>query len=263
MSKVIVIGDVMLDQYTYGDVIRISPEAPIPVLKQTSNEFKLGGAANVAANLRALNVEVYLFSASGTDAAAYGIDTLLEKVYIDNYIVKAVELTTPHKHRFVSNNHQILRVDTEEKFFINNYTQSRLYNLLSQKIKDCEVLIISDYNKGLITENFALSLMELARANNIKVLVDTKKTDIKCFSGAYLITPNEAEGSKIASTSALDEIAGFCSEYVENILITRGDKGMYLWDGFNTYNVKALANKLVDVSGAGDTISCNGSRCFE
>ena len=253
MAKVIVIGDSMLDIYVHGDVTRISPEAPVPILKETHRTYNLGGAANVAANLKALNVDVLLLTIVGTDVNTTVLDQLLNSkninTYIDYYRGKTITKT-----RYVGNNQQILRVDEEKQGETNSVSEDKFLLAIETHFKSIaylEYIILSDYNKGVLTPSLIRRIFALVEGTPVKVLVDTKKESIELFYGAHLITPNENELEKLIGVGTNIDEASDCVDY---ILVTKGPKGMTLVDRAESYDIPALKNTMVDVSGAGDTV---------
>ena len=249
MSKILVIGDFILDRYIYGEMTRFSPEAPVPIFNQKQVKLVAGGAGNVLANLAALKADYHgmlVLSQTGPLTGACR-DTFPPK--ITYWLIP--EYNNTIKTRLVANHQQVIRVDEDnDKVLAAKHEDALLHYLkFSFSNSGCEYLVISDYNKGLISENFAKKLVILANAYNVKVIVDTKKKNISCYSGAYLITPNEKEFNSFTHKANID-----------HWLITKGKEGMR-WEypipeepyidvqHFTAYDVTRA-----DVSGAGDTV---------
>lgn len=249
MSKILVIGDFILDQYIHGEMTRFSPEAPVPIFNQKQVKFVAGGAGNVLANLQSLDADyqgMLVLSKTGPLTGACR-DTFPSK--ITYRLIPEYDNTI--KIRLIANNQQVIRIDEDNKKFLSPELEDALLKQMTYNFSklDCEYLVISDYNKGLITEEFAIELVTLANKFNVKVIVDTKKKNISCYSGAYLITPNEKEFNSFTHKAN-----------IEHWLITRGKEGMR-WEypipeepyidvqHFTAYDVTRP-----DVSGAGDTV---------
>lgn len=252
MSNIFVIGDVMLDRYIQCDCNRISPEAPIPVLIPKSEECKLGGAANVALNISKLENSVTLLGAIGDDKYGSIITSLLnsEKIKIIN-LDRRVKTTL--KTRFVSGNQQVLRVDDEEK--IENKLTENIKEKITDALKVADLIVISDYNKGVIDEN----IMELVRNASVRFIVDPKKNNWDLYAGAYAICPNLKEleiayGAEVTNielaTSELRKTYG-----INNIIATLSEDGIFLAKEDNSFqNFSTTPLSVVDVTGAGDTV---------
>lgn len=248
MSKILVIGDFILDVYIHGEMTRFSPEAPVPIFNQKQVKLVAGGAGNVLANLQALSADYHgmlVLSQTGrlTDECK---DILPSK--ITYWLIPDYDNTI--KTRLITSNQQVIRVDQDNKKFLFPKYEEAIFNTVRARFLDnCKYLVISDYNKGLITEEFAMKLIKLANEFNVKVIVDTKKKNISCYNGAYLITPNEKEFNSFTHKAN-----------IEHWLITRGKEGMR-WEypipeepfldvqHFTAYDVTRP-----DVSGAGDTV---------
>lgn len=265
-ARVVVLGDVMLDRFVFGDVGRISPEAPIPVIRVVRTDTMLGGAGNVACNITRMGGRATLISVLGGDvagnslaAAAAGEDRL------DCVLVPDPERQTIVKTRFVSQGQQLLRVDEENPSDIQGDVASRLLESLDVALTDAKVLVCSDYAKGVLTEATVCEAIKRARDRNVVVIVDPKARDFSRYRGATVITPNAQEASQATGIScdedegvaraarAIADIVG-CS----SVIITRGSKGMTLLSrtgGMDAIvNLPTEAREVRDVSGAGDTV---------
>jgi D-beta-D-heptose 7-phosphate kinase/D-beta-D-heptose 1-phosphate adenosyltransferase len=260
---VLVIGDVILDRYLWGRVSRISPEAPVPVVKVESRTYRLGGAANVAANLAALGCRVSLLGTKGGDTFGERLSRLLEENGIEDHLLTlAPPRPTITKTRVMSQGQQLLRLDEEETAPIGPEQSKALLDRALELIEKARVVILSDYGKGILDGPCCAALIRNARRKNLPVLVDPKGRNWTKYEGATCITPNTAElelttGKPVTSEETLID-AG--RELIENLridrlLITRGPKGMALF----TRNsppviIPTQARDVFDVSGAGDTV---------
>ena len=259
--KILVIGDSILDGYVNGDVERISQEAPIPILNYKSSENKLGGAANVAANLSANEIDVTLATILGDDDESKEMLSLLEKEKIKTKIVKSKNKPTINKVRYVSNSHQILRIDKEEIF---DYDDSlELFNKIKEIFKNFDFIILSDYDKGSLKSFNSRKILEINP--KAKIFVDPKIANKKLTEGAYLVKPNLKEFENMIDQSLINQeiekkLKYFLDTYsCEYILLTMGAKGMLLANIskkniLNVYNFDALASSVFDITGAGDTV---------
>ncbi len=256
-AKVLVLGDVMLDRYWFGATNRISPEAPVPVVRVQGNEERAGGAANVAMNIASLNVPVELLGLTGKDEAGSALSRLLQQHKIQCNFVQLETHPTITKLRILSRHQQLLRLDFEEDF--HQVTSEQLLEKLKSAVKNYGVLVLSDYGKG--TLNQVQAMIQVARAANIPVLIDPKGTDFERYRGATLLTPNMSE---------FEAVVGHCNseeDIVEKglnlismleltaLLVTRSEKGMTLLrPGQAPFHLPTEAREVFDVTGAGDTV---------
>lgn len=255
-ARVLVVGDVMLDRYWFGDVHRISPEAPVPVVQVARTEERPGGAANVARNAAALGAGVSLLSVVGNDEAGERIATLAAAEKVNTVLHRDSTVSTTIKLRVIARQQQLVRIDFEN-------TPSR--EVLADKLNDfesllatCDVVILSDYGKGGLTH--IVRMIELARARGKRVLVDPKGDDYSRYAGAHVITPNRAELREVVGRWS-DEAdlerrveALRTSLRLEAVLLTRSEEGMTLYQHDSVAHVPTLAREVFDVSGAGDTV---------
>ena len=255
--KVLVAGDVMLDRYWYGNVERISPESPVPIVEVDNASDCLGGAGNVAANIAAFSSHCKLLSIIGEDGAGKRMLELLEESNIESKLHIDRAIRTTEKLRIVARNQQLLRVDFEDT--PDHEILSALGSAYKSALENCDVVIMSDYGKGGLTH--IESMIQDARAQNIPVVVDPKGSDFSRYSGASIITPNLKEfamaggiinSEETMSASALQMIH---EHSLGSLLITRSKDGMtlYLPNG-NHIHSPATAREVFDVSGAGDTV---------
>ena len=256
--KIAVIGDLMLDEYIMGKVERISPEAPVPVVKVTEEKFVLGGAANVINNLAALGANVYCGGLVGKDKNAEKLINAFPKNVDCNLILKVDNRPTIVKKRVIAGHQQLLRLDWEEEFYINEDEENIIIENLKNHIKELNAVILSDYNKGLLTKSLSQKIIKLCRENNVIVTVDPKPKNISNFVGASSITPNkkEAYAAVEANLSENIDIVGekLKEKYnLDTVLVTRSEEGMTLYDK-KIHNIPTYAKEVYDVTGAGDTV---------
>ena len=257
-NDILVIGDVMLDQYVSGSTDRLSPEAPVPVVKIDSQFSVLGGAANVANNLATLGANVSLLGVVGRDDNARIVNELLEAKGIANQLLDA-DIFTTVKTRVISRNQQMVRVDREEVFSDEDAFVNHLSGVLS--FFQGSAIIVSDYAKGVCSPGAMKVILTWATINDVKVLIDPKGTDWSKYEGAFLIKPNVKELEELFNTSIENtnsEIAQFGKEIrsrynIEHVLITRSEEGMtHIHD--EILHVKSRKVDIYDLSGAGDTV---------
>lgn len=255
-ARLLVAGDVMLDRYWFGPAERISPEAPVPVIKVSGREDRAGGAANVAVNVAALGAAATLLGVTGDDEPANRLETLLAERDIDCALLRHPELPTTTKLRVLSRNQQLIRLDEEE---VTTLAAQALASRFSQLLAGQGAVILSDYAKGALAECGAL--IEAAVAAGVPVLVDPKGADFSRYRGATLLTPNLKEfETVVGDCPSLDELtsrgARLCAELaLDALLITRSEKGMSLIRrGAEPLHLPAEAREVYDVTGAGDTV---------
>ncbi len=258
------VGDVMLDAFVYGEVSRISPEAPVPVLGIQRSNSMLGGAGNAARNISSLGSKVWLFSATGDDAAAEQISQLLDVLRgARRFLERDRERQTSVKTRYVAHGQQLLRTDSETTAAVSPQTAGDLLAAFRGALPDCSAALICDYAKGVLNGDAAQDFISSARQAGKPVVVDPKGRDFSRYRGATVIKPNlkelgEATGLPISDDQAQEFAARrllFDTE-AEHILVTRGPAGMMLVSSNGSVTrVPALAREVYDVSGAGDTVA--------
>jgi len=254
--RVLVVGDAMLDRYWFGEVERISPEAPVPVVHVRATEERLGGAANVARNVVAVGAQARLLTVVGDDDAGRSIGRLLAASDITGHLHTDRRLATTVKVRVIGRQQQIVRVDFETApeaevlaAHLDEYTRL---------LPECEVVLLSDYGKGGLAH--IVRMIELARAAGRPVLVDPKGDDYSRYAGATLVTPNRAEMREVVgrwtSEADLEQRVQALRERLglQAILLTRSEEGMTLYTDGPSWSVPAQAREVFDVSGAGDTV---------
>tara|TARA_Y100000296_G_scaffold87245_1_gene131416 strand:- start:458292 stop:459863 length:1572 start_codon:yes stop_codon:yes gene_type:complete len=270
-AQILVVGDIMLDRYFYGKVSRISPEAPVPVLHVARQGRMLGGAGNVIRNLDGLKVKTHLIGIIGDDSEGSIVTTMLDSLQhvcdpADGLLIS--DRPTTVKSRFVASNQQLLRVDEENKRYINADEEDRILAKIKSHITDCQVIILSDYDKGVLTPKLIREVIDLANAHGVKTLVDPKGNDYSIYSGAYAVTPNRDELSKATNNAATiedGEVVNAANKLIEtsgiqNVVATRSEDGMTIVQGRGKdhaqrpVHIPTEALEVFDVSGAGDTV---------
>lgn len=255
-AKVLVVGDAMLDRYWFGAVDRISPEAPVPVVRVTREEERLGGAANVALNVKTLGAQATLLTVVGVDEPARKLRQLLEQQGVVTLLGEDPKLYTIVKLRVIGRSQQLIRIDFE-----NQPDHEVLHGMLGdyeRALGHHQAVLFSDYGKGGLTH--IPRMIELARASKKAVLIDPKGTDYSRYAGATVITPNRAELAQVIGTwtseAQLHERAQALREQLglEGLLLTRSEEGMSLFDAQGHTQVPAQAREVFDVTGAGDTV---------
>ncbi len=258
-KNIYIIGDVMLDEYIFGEVKRISPESPVPVLSYQKQKLTLGGAANSAANIASLGANAYLSLVLGEDENANKLVQLTDKFYHSNIIKDSTRLTSI-KTRFVATNQQVMRLDKENTHAIRDEIADLILVDLQKNIKHMELILLSDYAKGVLSDYLTKSVIKMAKTHNVKVIVDPKGNDWQKYAGSFCITPNISEAEQICKFTINDNNdAQRAMEHIhknfniENVVLTRSKDGMSIFDGTSTSHIKTEASEVVDVSGAGDT----------
>ncbi len=255
-SRVLVVGDAMLDRYWFGAVDRISPEAPVPVVRVNREEERLGGAANVALNVKSLGAQATLLTVVGDDEPARKLRRLLEQHGVAALLGSDPQLYTIVKLRVIGRSQQLIRIDFE-----NQPDHEVLAGMLAdfeRVLPDHDAVLLSDYGKGGLTH--IPRMIELARAARKPVLIDPKGSDYSRYAGATVITPNRAELAQVigawSSEAQLHERAQALREAhrLDALLLTRSEDGMSLFDAQGHVQVPAQAREVFDVTGAGDTV---------
>jgi D-beta-D-heptose 7-phosphate kinase/D-beta-D-heptose 1-phosphate adenosyltransferase len=262
-TAVLIVGDVMLDQFVVGRVNRISPEAPVPVVEYEHDEYRIGGASNVASNVRALGGSVELVGLTGCDGANERLRRLLahQGVGTSGLVADQTRRTTT-KLRIVTNrNQQVARVDYESDVEARGEVEDALGAQVERLAAGAHVIVVSDYLKGTVTHALMLRVVEAGRARGIPVLVDPKIPHIGYYAGTTIVTPNHHEAEtathrRIRSHEDAVDAGRLFRERArcERVLITRGEHGMCLLDGEHAEHFPAVAREVSDVTGAGDTV---------
>lgn len=257
-KKILVIGDIMLDQYTFGDVSRISPEAPIPILRKIANKFVPGGAANVANGLVSLGAKVVLCGVVGNDHSKDILFDILKDEGIDTSAIYIHRKNpTILKHRFIAGGyHQLLRVDIERTDNLEAAEEKKLIHAVEKAVIQCDVIIFSDYAKGLFSSELTPTLIKIAKKHKKKIVADIKPSQKSLFKGVDVITPNLKEAKEMSGLDDLGAIGESLITYFgSEVLITRSEEGMSVFrkDG-SRKDFPTRKIKVFDVSGAGDTV---------
>ena len=266
-KKVIIIGDVGLDEYVFGSVRRISPEAPVPVVEVETQEFRLGLAANVAQNIASLGGVPYLISIVGNDSASEDLRKLLKKANVlTEGLMTSLDRPTTRKTRIMVQNHHIVRVDYERKQFLSEEIEALLLKKLGEQIDSCVAVIVQDYAKGVLSKSLISKVVTIAHQKNKKVLADPNRlTPIDYYTGVDLMTPNYEESVALSHYMVdslrpdKNEILKIGNELMKSIsskemVITRGKEGMSLFQNGQMTEMPTFAKQVADVTGAGDTV---------
>ncbi|MBI5183880.1 MAG: D-glycero-beta-D-manno-heptose-7-phosphate kinase [Nitrospinae bacterium] len=262
--KVLVVGDIILDEYIWGSVNRISPEAPVQVVECKSQNMALGGAANVANNLTSLGCKVYIVGAVGKDEKGDRVIELLKRMNIDSEgVVRDPLRITTNKIRVIAHGQQIIRIDNEDRRPLSGEVEKRVKEYIKRITPLVDGIICSDYNKGVVTEKVFRSIVHCGQRDKKMIIVDPKGVDFSKYKGVNVITPNEKELEaaspiKIQSEEDMERAVGYLFGLIHNdaILVTRGKDGMSLFekDGKKTH-IPTEAKEVYDVTGAGDTVT--------
>jgi rfaE bifunctional protein kinase chain/domain len=262
--RVLIVGDVMIDSYLWGKVERISPEAPVPIVQLRKQERRLGGAANVALNVRALGAKATIATVVGDDAESQTLFQLFQEADIDtSAVVRSANRPTTVKHRILAGSQHLLRVDSETTEPIAETESQQLIAKIQALLPQTDVLIFEDYDKGVLTaENIAL-LMEMAQKQQIPTVVDPKKRNFLAYRGATLFKPNLKELKEglgydfnivepFHLEKAVEKLQALMP--VENVLITLSEHGVFVAGRGQKHYIAAHKREIADVSGAGDTV---------
>jgi D-glycero-beta-D-manno-heptose-7-phosphate kinase len=262
-QRVLVLGDLMLDRYLWGDTARISPEAPVPVVEAREETMRLGGAANVAHNIQALGGEAMLVAVTGADAAGQEVVRLLRDRRISaGWLVADRERRTSTKTRVMARNQQVVRIDREDMHEVCGVVLESVLDRATAALEKATVCVISDYGKGVITRSLLQQVLAEAARRGVPVCVDPKETHFFSYRGVAVITPNLAEagaavGHRLRDLPSILAAGRFLREELEcrGVLITRGEQGMTLFRAEGApLHFPAVANEVFDVTGAGDTV---------
>jgi rfaE bifunctional protein kinase chain/domain len=257
-ARLLIVGDLMLDRYWFGDVNRISPEAPVPVVlvDQDQSDERLGGAANVARNARALGATTAIMGVLGTDEPGDRVEQLLHAAGIETFIVRDEGCPTTIKLRVLGRQQQLLRIDFEKK--PSNDALAAKLEQFAELLPKFDVIVLSDYGKGAL--GHVTDMIRLAREAGKMVLIDPKGEDFTKYAGASLLTPNRSELRQVvgrwSTEEQLRERAQALRERLNlgGLLLTRSEEGMTLYRQGDEFHVPAQAREVFDVSGAGDTV---------
>jgi len=262
-AKVLIIGDVMLDEYLFGHVNRISPEAPVPIVEVQSDKILLGGAANVAANIKTLGDEPILLGVVGDDEASIKVNQLLKQKSISgDYIITDNSRRTSIKSRVIAHSQQVVRTDWEDRHELNEEIQKKVFSRFEAVADEIKAVIISDYGKGVVSNPLLEKIIDYCLVKSIFIGVDPKETHFHNYRKVSLVTPNHHEagfayGHRIQDINDLMKVGHGLLKRLEakSILITRGADGMSLFQSNGeTTHIPTFARQVFDVTGAGDTV---------
>ncbi|MCF2639481.1 D-glycero-beta-D-manno-heptose-7-phosphate kinase [uncultured Fusobacterium sp.] len=258
--KIGVVGDLMLDDYIYGTVERISPEAPVPVVNVKEEKFVLGGAANVVNNLASLGAKTICFGVIGNDANGERLLGAFADKKIDvSGLIRDKERTTIVKRRIIGSNQQLLRIDWEDITPISTFLEYALLRNIESKIDELDAVILSDYDKGVLTPMVAKEIVRMCRDRGKIVTVDPKPKNAMNYYGATSMTPNRKEAKEclgMERATNMEEVGKELKEKLklDNLLLTRSEEGMSLFIEDKIVNIPTFAKEVYDVTGAGDTV---------
>jgi len=271
-KKILVIGDAMLDVYSVGEVKRISPEAPVPIFKKNTEHYVLGGASNVAANLISAGQCVYLMTVVGNDVSGNLFMEMLHDVSINSEMIyRSEKRRTTVKNRFIaSNNQQVIRLDEEDAFPLSDEESIELKHLFKERLQEFDLIILSDYLKGVLTHELTREIIDLANAGDIRVLVDPKDSEVRKYACAFLLKPNQEELCVLTGHSVykFNDIIKTSIDLCEicdcrYILTTCGARGMVLTERGGKYEIfHSTPKEVYDVTGAGDTVIAYLGACL-
>ena len=269
-TKVLVLGDVMIDAYFYGSVSRISPEAPVPIVNLTKKEQRLGGAANVALNLKSLGAVPIICSIKGNDADGQRLKELCrENGLVIEGLINDYKRETTVKTRIIGNSHQLLRIDEEDTADIDESVEDLVYEAVNSFIDQVDVLIFQDYNKGLLTAELIQRVIALCTSKKVPMVVDPKFNNFYEYKGVTLFKPNKKEiqqAENITEKLNLRDIKVLASTVrqklnANKIMTTLSEDGVIIINETETIHLPAHARKILDVSGAGDSVLSVAALC--
>lgn len=272
-TKIMIVGDLMLDIYTWGSSDRLSPEAPVPVVDVKSKEYRLGGAGNVAKNASALGASTIICGVIGDDIHGGEHMALLEKSGIEKKcVLKSNDRKTTTKHRVISNGEQVVRVDEEDIYPLSTDDNAFVITSIEDNIKSIDALVLQDYEKGVLHEGNIQVIIDIAKRHNVPVIVDPKDKNFLLYKNVDLFKPNLREFSgglqkdlaDLEIDAVLDQVGSFKEAMnIENVLLTMADKGLCVHFGKeDVKHVPTTIKQVVDVSGAGDTVISVASLLF-
>jgi len=259
--KILVIGDLMIDKYLWGDCNRISPEAPVQIINVKKETKVLGGAGNVAHNLKTLDANVEVLSVIGGCEISKELKSLFADIKLKtDYLIEQKDRVTSKKTRIISSHQQVIRYDIESQEDISSSSEDEVLRIYQEILDEFDIVILSDYGKGVLTESITRQIIDIANLKNIKVIVDPKGSDYSKYTSAYLLTPNKKEASEATGIAIQDEgslklalknLKDFCNLSIS--LITLSEDGIAIFDNeFKSH--PTFAREVFDVTGAGDTV---------
>lgn len=267
--NLLVIGDVMLDHYIYGVCNRISPEAPVPVFEINSEQKMLGGAGNVVKNVFALGAKCDFITVIGNDQEGEDITLLLvqQGVKADN-ILKEGNRQSTLKKRLIASSQQLIRIDKESRFDIEKKTEKKIFKILENNISNYDIVLLSDYLKGVLTQELCRSIIDLCNSKGVKLIIDPKGNDYSKYKNAYLLKPNLKELG-VATNRKIDNLQDIQSAAhslkkelnIHSLIVTMGDRGIFFSEKIDKV-CSTISNNVFDVSGAGDTVLASIGVCL-
>lgn len=258
--KMAVVGDLMLDDYIIGTVDRISPEAPVPVVSVKEERFVLGGAGNVINNLATLGVKTYCYGVIGDDTDGDRLKKSLKLLGVNTEgVVRSEDRPTIVKRRVLGGNQQLLRIDWEDPTNINEILEDAILDNLKANIENIDAIILSDYDKGVLTERVAKEVIKLARKYGKIITVDPKPSNVLNYIKASSMTPNRKEAYECANLPKKTDIDIVGDKIrkelqLDNLLLTRSEEGVSIYEEGKITNIPTFAKEVYDVTGAGDTV---------
>ena len=260
MEKILVIGDIIIDNYLIGDTQRISPEAPVPIVNIVEEKFALGGAGNVVNNLLAFEADVDIISVIGDDENTPVLNTLLKEKNINSdYLIVENNRAITKKTRIISSNQQVVRYDKETSKDIDKESSNKILDIYKRIVKNYKIVVLSDYGKGVLTDDLTSKIIQIANKEGSKVLADPKGSDYSKYSGSYLLTPNKKEAGIAINTSITKENILHAMQQLKSIynlsisIITLSQNGIAVFD--NELRIfPTQVQEVYDVTGAGDTV---------
>ncbi|NCD69827.1 D-glycero-beta-D-manno-heptose-7-phosphate kinase [Mucilaginibacter agri] len=261
--NILVIGDLMIDQYIWGEATRLSPEAPVPIVNVKRESVTLGGAANVAKNLLALGAKVTIGGLIGNDTHGEQLLSILQGDGIDTHaIITDNTRPTTVKTRVLAGNHQLVRIDREVTNPVNADLEEQISETLKDSIAQADIVLFSDYNKGLFTPSLTQSLITAAKADGKKVIVDPKGLDYSKYKGSFIIKPNRKELAEAAKSEKIHNLEDlqkaakiiFDETAVDYLIVTLSEEGMVILSELAYQLLPVKATEVFDVTGAGDTV---------
>jgi rfaE bifunctional protein kinase chain/domain len=273
-QRICIIGDVMLDKYMVGDVTRISPEAPVQVFDIRETVLKLGGAANVSLNIKTLGVEPFLIGVIGNDLEGEMLKRVMSEQHQDiSGLIAVNDRSTTCKTRVIASSHHLLRIDSESKSEISKDTEDRIFNNIKSNSGKYNIIVLQDYNKGVLTKSLIRKIIKFANDNNIKVLVDPKFENFFEYKNVFVFKPNRKELEDAFGRKAKndEDLLSICGELIrkikcDNLILTLGEKGIKMIKNQNSSlkisSFNTRARNVADVSGAGDTVISTMAVCI-
>ena len=260
--KALVVGDVMIDAYTKGVVERMSPEAPVPIVNLKERFDRLGGATNVALNLKALGAVPFVCSVIGNDTSGKRLLQLMTDHGLDTAgMIQSSQRMTTVKQRVFNGDKQLLRIDEEDTFDLTEEEHASLIHAFESRLGDCDVIILQDYNKGVLTDRLIKSIIALANERNIPVAVDPKKKNFFAYQGVTLFKPNakELRDGLGVHAETIDELKQAAIDlqkrlHCKYLMVTLSEQGVIILNDGDFYHIPAHPRHILDVSGAGDTV---------